>query len=121
MGDDPIQVEVTYNASDHVVTAVFRGWNIQESGTLELPGDLETIQAEAFAGTEATTVRLPNRCQSILDKAFQNSGIRTVIVPDSVTSIADDAFNGCGTVLFKTKNPYAISYAQTHNILVLDP
>lgn len=121
LGDDPIQVEVTYNASDHVVRAVFRGWSIEETGTLELPGDLETIQAEAFAGTEATTVRLPNRCQSILDKAFQNSGVRTVIVPDSVTTIADDAFDGCGMVLFKTENEYAISYAQTHNILVLDP
>ncbi len=64
--------------------------------TLVLPGSLDEIQSEAFAGVSAQVVILPEACRSIASRAFANCpDLEYVVVPslDSV-DIADDAFAG---------------------------
>ncbi len=108
-------------SNDLVLTAKLKGWDIQETGTITLPGETVRILAEAFTGTAATTVVIPQGCTTIDSGAFMNSAVRTITIPASVQSIADDAFSGCGKIIMVTDNPAAVEYAAAHGILVAEP
>ena len=64
---------------------------IDPNRVLNLPAMLATIEAEAFAGTNAQLVIVPNGVQSIESEAFADSSIIAAVIPDGV-NIADDAF-----------------------------
>ncbi len=120
-GTDPIRVMAESTDSSTKVNVFLSGWKIQETGTLTLPKSLQTVAAEAYAGTGATTVIIPEGCTQICDGAFRNSSIRTVIIPDTVTDIIEGAFDGCGKIMFITESDAAESYAESHGILVAAP
>ena len=79
------------------------------AATLQLPGSLQRIEAEAFMGdTSLADVIIPQGTTTIGARAFKNSSVARVTVPASVTSIAADAFDGCRTVtLVVVRNSYA--------------
>ena len=104
---------------DWAVELSLGGWAIEETGSLILPAELQSIPTEGFTGIKATTVIIPDGCESIESKSFFSSGVRTVIIPDSVTFIADDAFQNCGRIIMKTDNQYAIEYASEHDMIAI--
>lgn len=114
-----ISVTSTYTSSS--VSAKLKGWVLSSSGTLKLPANTKVIPAQAFYGIAATTVKIPSSCTTINSKAFAASSVRTVYIPAKVTTIASDAFDGCKRLIFITTNSTAISYAKSHNYIVLSP
>ena len=120
-GSDKVKVSALWQRTDNAIIVRLLGWDIRETGTLTLPGKLQTVPAEAFMKSGATTLEIPNGCKSIGAGAFRDSRIRTVTVPASVTQIAEDAFDGCGKIIFKTNGTDAVRYASEHGILVVDP
>ena len=85
------------DAENHVIASCERRALLYPTtGLMTLPGDLETLEAQAMAGTSPTCVVVPEGCSSIGAGAFSGCGdLASVRVPASVTSIAADAFSGC--------------------------
>ena len=79
---------------------------------LALPQKLDTIEREAFAGTEGLEkVIVQDGTKRIESRAFANSGIREIYLPGSVNYIADDAFEGCRNLKIYCKpGTYAQEY-----------
>ncbi|WP_261805484.1 leucine-rich repeat protein [Lapidilactobacillus luobeiensis] len=65
------------------------------TGALNLPQNLVTIAAGAFAGNHITAIGFPNALQSIGTSAFAYNAITgTLRVPSSITAIGADGFLG---------------------------
>ena len=120
IGEDGIRIRVSVS-EDLELKAGLSGWDIEETGTLEIPQSVERIGAEAFAGNAATTVEIPEGCVEIESGAFADSAARSVSIPSTVARIADDAFDGCGKIILVTANETAIGYAEEHGLLVAEP
>ena len=66
----------------------------------DLPADLNTIEAEAFAGAAFEAVVIPEGCKTIGSRAFADCpNLVYVRIPAGVTNIAADAFEGCSQVI----------------------
>lgn len=62
---------------------------------LVLPGALQVIEEEAFAGVDGPgAVILPEGVREIRARAFENGGFTEIALPATLESIADDAFRG---------------------------
>ena len=62
---------------------------------LDLPADLETVEAETFEGGAFEAVLIPDGCTAIGSRAFADcKNLVYVRIPASVTTVADDAFSG---------------------------
>ena len=118
---DGESVRIGVETTPAVMTVKITGWNIKEAGTLKLPANLKSVPSEAFLNAAATTLEIGSGCTEIGARAFANSRIRLVSVPSSVTKIEPDAFSGCGKIMFKTANSYAVQYAAKHGMPVIDP
>ena len=70
----------------------------EESRILELPGDLKTIEAQAFLNLESA---------------------EAVRIPDGVTSIADDAFDK-DMVIIAPAGSFAITWAEANNMAYIE-
>lgn len=85
--------------------------------TSTLPGALQSIDAEAFAGTASlTSFAVPEQVVSIGDRAFAGcTSLTTVHIPASVTSIGSGAFDGCPLKYAEvTQGSYADSWLQQY-------
>jgi len=91
-----VAIEAT---EDERLRVAITGWDTEESGTIETPEELTTIEAGAFEGTDATTVILTENCREIGSRAFAGSAVRTIVIPAGVTEIERDAFDECGKIL----------------------
>lgn len=83
-----------------------------------LPASLITVDAEAFANSQADMIVIPNGTTTLGERAFADCpNLRIVCMPDSLTQIADDAFDGSWTVGFVCESDNtAASYAREHSI-----
>ena len=99
------------------------GWDIEETGTLELPGSLKSVGENAFEGSKgATTAVIPYGCTEICSGAFRDTGVRTVMIPATVTSVGDHAFDSSEHIIFITESEAATAYAQQYgNIFAAAP
>ena len=89
---------------------------IDNSGTLNLPAFLKTIEEEAFEGNgSATHVIIPYGVTSIGARAFDNCGFCTVEIPASVTSIGEGAFVEGNVTIYGYGGSAAQRYAEAHN------
>lgn len=96
------------------------GWAIEETGTLMMPEDLETIEDHAFENTDATTVVINDVCTKIGSRAFAASSVRTIVIPGSVTEIAKDAFDGCGKIMVAAEEgTEAANYALENGMILI--
>ena len=89
----------------------------QSGSKLTLPGSLQVIEEEAFAGTAADTVIIPYGVTTIGSRAFADSNIRSVVIPDSVTSIASDAFDGCDLWIVYGSSDAAEAVARHYDVI----
>lgn len=86
---------------------------------LQLPGNLKTIQAEAFMNdTNIVSAVIPSGAESIGARAFSGcSGMMEITIPDTVTEIGEDAFSGCSNLfIYCSEDSVAAQYAQDHGI-----
>ena len=68
---------------------------LTECDLLDLPGDTEAIEEEAFEGTHFERVVIPYGVTEIPSRAFADMGFLTkIVLPSSIRYIADDAFDG---------------------------
>lgn len=83
---------------------------------LVLPGDLTTIEDEAFMGADAAIVYLPAGVTEIGHRAFAGCpNLKHINLPDGA-SIATDAFDDCGAVyLYGASGSAAEAYASSHD------
>ncbi len=120
--DSVLKVAVSYNTSDLFFEVSVLGWQIEETGTLELPADLESIADQAFMNTAATTAQIPATCLSIGNEAFKNSDLHWISIPNAQTSIGSDALAGCSPlIMIAPDNSPAAGYAAEHHILRFRP
>ena len=86
-----------------------------------LPGQLQTIEEEAFAGIRARTVQLQEGITTIGPRAFMNCGkLEQIEIPATVTRIAEDAFEGTdGFVIYCPAGSGAESFAEAHHIICI--
>ncbi len=96
-----VRFDVTYDASDKVLDFSLRGWAIAETGTLILPSEVSTVEAEAFRYTDATTVFLPATVTYVGPRAFACSAVRTVVILNPDILIDDTAFEDCGRLILR--------------------
>ena len=89
------------------------------SDTIQLPGQLEIIGAEAFYGDiSIDQVILPDGVKEIHSKAFANSSLEEIYLPGSITYIADDAFDEPQYVRVSAeKGTYAYAWAVEHGYI----
>lgn len=91
----------------------------EETGTIDMPEELTTIEAEAFAGlTNAGAIIVPEGTLSVGPRAFANSTFERISLPGTLTEIADDAFEGCGD--FEVDVPedsYAYNWCAEHGLI----
>ena len=82
--------------------------------TFTFPSSLETIESEAFAGTEAQTATFQKRLQNIGKKAFHSAvNLKDVYLPDSVVIIADSAFpKNKGLTIHGVEGSFAQQWAE---------
>lgn len=86
---------------------------------LMLPGNLTTIEDEAFYGDKAVAkVTIPEGVYSIGALAFAATNLEAIAIPGSVTTIASDAFEGiCTPMLIDTcPGTVAADFALQHNL-----
>lgn len=84
-------------------------------GTLTLPGDTRTVEAEAFRGCEANYVELPDACVSVGSAAFGYGRLWEIRMGAGVNDIAEDAFAGLPNVMIiAPSGSYAARWALSH-------
>ena len=78
-----------------------------------MPENLETIEAEAFAGTKAVCVSVPESVTAIGSKAFANCrSLQYIYIPAGTVSISEDAFSGVsGLIIYGRAGSAAESLA----------
>ena len=84
---------------------------------LRVPGMLQTIEEEAFAGMAAQQVTISGGVESIGGRAF--AGCRELllaVIPSSVTSIAEDAFANCDIAVICPNDSYAAAWCDERQI-----
>lgn len=83
-----------------------------------LPGELKTIQSEAFKGNATEEFILGEGVQFVGQRAFADCiNLQIIYLPDSLLGIAEDAFEGCGDVkAIVSKGSYAEQYAIEHGM-----
>ena len=94
------------------------GFQVASAASLDLPGDVQIIEDEAFLGDlSLSQVVLPEGCTQIGKKAFADSGLKQIALPWSLSSIADDAFDGCADFTATVyENSYAHQFCREHNV-----
>lgn len=103
--------------------ALVLAFGMAAADTLQLPDELEIIEAESFYGDQSvTSAVLGNRVKEIREKAFANSGIQQINLPDSLTYIADDALPGPGQLqVTATEGTYAYGWAAARGYFMPAP
>ncbi len=84
-----------------------------------VPGSVNAIAPEGFAGYATTEVHMYNGIELIGERAFYNcTDLRRVIMPPSVTYIGEEAFTGCydELVIYGEFGSYAEQWANEHGI-----
>lgn len=120
--DTALDLTADFNLSDKTVSVSVLGWKNANTGELDLPEDLVTIEPRAFEGTDAANVLLPAGCLSIGERAFLNSGVQCVTFTNPDTTIGTDAFSGCNPLMFIAPDgSTAADYAEANGILRLRP
>ena len=85
--------------------------------TLILPESVETIEEEAFFGTNAQSAVIPDGTTAIGRRAFGNSALKEISIPASVTMIEEDAFQNCtGLNVTGVEGSYADEWCFTHMV-----
>lgn len=101
--EESMEIAVIYpdfNACDAAVSGTFSNnaaspRKLGSYRAARMPGQMETVEEEAFSGVTFTHVYLGERVETIGARAFADcANLRYVYVPDSVNSIAPDAFQG---------------------------
>lgn len=71
--------------------------NCHIEGDFEVPPEVTTISADAFAGSDnLTSIIIPDTVTRIGDGAFNGcTSLKSITIPNSVTSIGENAFSGC--------------------------
>ena len=88
-----------------------------ETGSLVLPDNLLTLEAEAFSEVKASTVIIQDGCLTIGPLAFSSSGVHNVYIPASVENIDTTAFDGCDWVtIHAPKGSTAADFAIEHGL-----
>ena len=91
---------------------------------MTLPADLTKIEAEAFAGVDASRIEIPDGCTSIGSRAFADcADLRYISIPDSVTEIAEDAFQNCNEymMIYCSENSAAYNHAYDYGFRITLP
>ena len=77
--------------------------NIPPLGTMQvlsLPGNLTSIEEEAFMGGAFEAVIVPAGCTAIGNRAFADcTSLKYIRIPGANTTVSDTAFAGCGMVI----------------------
>lgn len=95
---------------------------MEDVPVIALPAELETIEAEGFAGDSFVCAVLPYGCRTIGASAFMDcTHLRFVEIPESVTSIDGSAFYGCADdlIIVTTSGSEAERFANEHNIVCI--
>ena len=90
-----------------------------EVQVIALPAELETIEAEAFAGDTFVCAVLPEGCGAIGAGAFRDCAqLCFVEIPETVTSIDGSAFEGCSDdlIIVTVSGSTAANFAKAHDI-----
>ena len=106
---------VALPAAVTVASAPFLGSSLQNlSPDFTTPGNLRTIESEAFAGTAASFVWIRDGVTSVGSQAFDGcSRLQFVRIPDSCTSIGENAFPK-SAILFVEWGSAGADYAQAN-------
>ena len=98
-----------------LLTLLFLGSTYACADMVKLPDKLETIEEEAFSGTESfVEVIVPEGTTTIGPRAFADSSLIQVTLPASIEFIAEDAFINCENVTFEVENEYSYLWARNH-------
>ena len=83
-----------------------------------LPSSLQTIEDEAFSGTNAEAIVFPDGFTSLGANAFEgNSALTDAYIPPTTEYIADTAFPmNPGLVIHGAEDSYAQEWAKKHHI-----
>jgi hypothetical protein len=86
----------------------------------ELPGALQVIGEEAFAGSAFPCIVIGSSVTDIESRAFANcSQLHRAMIPGSVKRIAADAFEGCDSLTIACpQNSVAYDFAVSHGYVV---
>ena len=87
------------------------------NGILQLPANLNKIEAEAFAGLPMSGVTCCSGLSSIGSRAFADcANLRVIVIPSSVCEIAGNAFAGCpgGLKIIGAEDSAAAEFAHSH-------
>ena len=86
-----------YDWSETIFGFVVRDAAFENASKLVLPGSLQRIESEAFAGAAADAVIIPEGVTEIGDRAFANSRIKMVYIPGTLSpdGLGSEVFAGC--------------------------
>lgn len=86
---------------------------------LQLPGALQVVSEEAFAGdTDIRRVTLPEGVTEIQKRAFASSGVTEINLPSTLTFIAEDAFADTPlSSVSAVEGTYAYNWAVDHGYI----
>ena len=109
------------NWDGYITFMVIDGELPETSRVLNLPDNVETVEASSLEGTDAERINVNAGCRTIGARAFADCcSLLVLSIPDSVSSIADDALDGCNNLQFiiAPEDSYARSWAEAHQFPV---
>lgn len=95
----------------------------KKSFVLNLPANLDIIDAEAFESADALEkVVVPEGTTEIRSRAFAYSSLVEINLPSTIQYIAEDAFEGCeGLVIMAKEGTYAYNWCADHGFITEGP
>lgn len=88
-----------HNNTRHISSHAFCGCKkLFQLSNMELPNQLETIDAYAFNRIAAKSITLPNSLRYIGESAFSGTKIKDIVIPRGVLAIAYGAFSDCNNL-----------------------
>lgn len=112
-GSTLIRCAAKYDAEVYAECAVI----VHSISKMVLPGAIEVIGEEAFAGIAATEFILPKGIRRIEARAFAGSAAKLVQIMNKDVELDERAFEGCEDVtLFCPKGSRVADFAQLHDL-----